>query len=145
MPPKMLTSWHVLSIKDREETVFTCLAQKLMRKVNWPFVLGVWSAELECLVSWLALVQVITRGLTKPHLCFISGHAELSRLAVLSLNRVLRQRAHLFENTKSEHDDLCPTRATQRTTKKCSEYCSFCLEREGGEKRRKVELVRMAE
>lgn len=46
IPPKMLTSWHVLSIKDREETVFTCLAQKLMRKVNWPFVLRVWSAQL---------------------------------------------------------------------------------------------------
>lgn len=58
--------------------------------------------------------------------------------AVLSLNRKLRQRAHLFENTKSEHDDLCPTRATQRTTTKWSEFCSFCLEKEGEERGKKV-------
>lgn len=38
--------------------------------------------------------------------------------AVLSLNRALHQRAHLFENTKSEHDDLCPTDTTSTEGKK---------------------------
>lgn len=37
--------------------------------------------------------------------------------AMLSLNRALHQRAHLFENTKSEHDDLCPTNTTKRREK----------------------------
>lgn len=50
--------------------------------------------------------------------------------AMLSLNRALHQRAHLFENTKSEHDDLCPTNTTKRGEKKCDNSSPFVRESE---------------
>lgn len=49
--------------------------------------------------------------------------------AVLSLNRALHQRAHLFENTKSEHDDLCPTNTTKRAEKKMLTAALLLLEK----------------
>lgn len=45
--------------------------------------------------------------------------------AVLSLNRALHQRAHLFENTKSEHDDLCPTNTTKTEEKNVDNSSPF--------------------
>lgn len=50
--------------------------------------------------------------------------------AVLSLNRALHQRAHLFENTKSEHDDLCPTNTTKRAEKNVNNSSPFVRESE---------------